>query len=215
MIVIVDYGVGNIASLLKAFGKIGVAAAASGDIDAIMRADKLVLPGVGNFGAAMDELRRRGLAAPLTRKVLDEGAPVLGVCLGMQLLTRRSEEGEGPGLGWINAETRRLRPSAVFPDLKVPNMGWRTLDVVRPGGLLADIGKPWRFYFAHSYHVAPEDPSIALAFAQHGEPFVAAVGCGNIMGVQFHPEKSHQYGFRLLRAFAETGTLAIPPAGRT
>jgi imidazole glycerol-phosphate synthase subunit HisH len=208
MIVIVDYGIGNIRSLIKAFEKIKVDATASSDHRVIAKADRLVLPGVGHFGAAMDELRRRRLPDLLTEKVMGEGVPVLGVCLGMQLMTRRSEEGAAEGLGWIDAETRRFRFDPADHRLKSYNMGWLELDVRRNGSLFCDIGRKWRFYFVHGYHVVLNDPADLAAQADYGGPFTAALTRGRVSGVQFHPEKSHQFGFRLLRNFASSSSAA-------
>jgi imidazole glycerol-phosphate synthase subunit HisH len=208
MVVIVDYGVGNLGSLANMLKKAGARASISSDRDAIARADKLILPGVGAFDNGMRHLEASGLIPVLDERART-GTPLLGVCLGMQMLARRSEEGVLPGLGWIDAEVIRLRPGAVggSPDgngvLKVPHMGWNELLPLRQHPLLADLGEEPRFYFVHSYHVVCGSRDTELAHADYGGRFVAAVAQGNVLGVQFHPEKSHRFGTQLLRNFAE------------
>ncbi|HXT16701.1 MAG TPA: imidazole glycerol phosphate synthase subunit HisH [Gemmatimonadaceae bacterium] len=210
MIVIVDYGVGNLRSIANMFRKIGHAAEISSDPETIERATKLVLPGVGAFDHGMIELTKRGLLPVLNRKVLDEGTPVIGLCLGMQLLARSSEEGSVPGLGWIDAEVVRLALPPGSP-LKVPHMGWNQVRAVRPHPLLQDSTDETRFYFVHSYHLRCADDSAVIGTTEYGYEFPSVVGQGNVMGVQFHPEKSHRFGMRLLTSFAAGAPL---PAGR-
>jgi imidazole glycerol-phosphate synthase subunit HisH len=201
MITIVDYGVGNLRSFVNILERRGAVARISADPADIAQAEKLILPGVGHFGAAMAELRRRGLVDALNRRVLHDRVPVLGVCLGMQLFARRSEEGDAEGLGWIDATVERLRNDG-RPSLKIPNMGWRTLDVVRPNPLLPPADRPWRFYFLHSYYMRCARWEDVTAGITYGESVTAAVAVDNIFGTQFHPEKSHGYGSRLLGEFA-------------
>lgn len=202
MITIVNYGAGNIGSLLKMFAKIGASATASNDPEIIRRADKLVLPGVGHFGAAMTNLRTMGMVEALNAAVLSRGVPILGVCLGMQLLARHSEEGDAEGLNWIDAEVRRFHFPNLQPPPKIPNMGWRTLELRRPSTLIPTADEPQRFYFVHSYHMECRNPENVLAVAHYGIDFVSVVQSGLIYGAQFHPEKSHRYGARLLENFA-------------
>jgi glutamine amidotransferase len=201
VITIVSYGVGNLGSMLNMFKRLGVPARAEGDPDAIRAAQKLVLPGVGAFDTAMARIEAvPGLREALDHQALVARVPVLGVCLGMQLLTRGSEEGVRPGLGWLAADTRRFPRQ---PGLKVPHMGWNLVEEATPSPLTQNLGDEPRYYFVHSYHVAVDDPADVLLRAHHGVAFDAAIGRGNVFGVQFHPEKSHRFGMRLLKNFAE------------
>ena len=204
MTVIVDYGMGNLGSILNMLKKIGTRAVISSDPDTIGQAHRLILPGVGSFDRGMQHIQEAGLTSLLNEKVLTEQTPILGICLGMQLLTRRSEEGHLPGLGWIDAETVRFQFSERHQTLKVPHMGWNTVAVARHESLFQGLtnGRT-RFYFVHSYHVVCDHASDVLARTDYGFPFVASLQRGHIMGTQFHPEKSHTYGMRLLKNFVE------------
>jgi glutamine amidotransferase len=198
MIVIVDYGVGNVGAVANMLRKVGARArisASSADIEA---ADKLILPGVGHFDSGMRKLNDTGLVPVLAEQVLAKGKPVLGICLGMQMLTRGSEEGSTPGLGWIDAYTHR------FPEmegLRVPHMGWNTVRAENEAALFAHHGDTERFYFVHSYYVSTADPAHVAATCSYGIEFAAAFQAGNIFGVQFHPEKSHLFGMELFKRF--------------
>jgi imidazole glycerol-phosphate synthase subunit HisH len=198
MIAVVDYEMGNIGSLMNMFRKIGATAVTVSQPDELLAADQVVLPGVGAFPMGIERLRSRGFAEAI-RAFVASGRPLLGICLGMQLLTRRSEEGGGDGLDLIPAATVRLRPGNRLP---VPHMGWNTVAVRRHDPLFSAFDEAPRFYFVHSFHVACDDPDLITAEATYGAPFAAAVASGNVMGVQFHPEKSHRYGMALLRSFA-------------
>ena len=201
MITVIDYGVGNIGALLNMFEYLGIDAQASGDPRVISSADQLVLPGVGAFDKAMTTLRGRQLVAPLNEAVVERRVPVLGVCLGMQLLARRSEEGSEPGLGWIDADVRRITVPA-GSGLKVPHIGWMETRPTRHS-LLFDPALPIeRFYFDHSYHMVCDHPETVTAVIDYGTELCCAVASEHIVGVQFHPEKSHRFGMRLLKAFA-------------
>jgi glutamine amidotransferase len=202
MIVIVDYGMGNLGSILNMLKKIGVEAKISRDPADVERADKLILPGVGAFDRGMAGLSDFGLLTVLDRRVRAERCPVLGLCLGMQLMTRGSEEGARPGLGWIAADTRRFAFDETQRDLKVPHMGWNDVQIAPAEPLLAGFDEPPRFYFAHSYFVACDEPAHVLGTTHFGFDFASVVGCGNVFGTQFHPEKSHKFGMRLLGNFA-------------
>jgi glutamine amidotransferase len=202
-IVIVDYGMGNLGSISNMLKKVGAPAVISADPDTIARADKLILPGIGAFDNGIRNLKARGLLSVLTAHAVERRKPMLGVCLGMQLLTRRSEEGVLPGLGWLDAETVRFKFAPEHQTLKIPHMGWNTLTVRQPHQLFADMEDENRFYFVHSYHVACADQSNVLAQTTYGFDFASAVVRNNIMGVQFHPEKSHRFGMQLLKNFAE------------
>lgn len=199
MISIVDYGMGNLGSICNMFKRIGVAAAVTSDANQLAQATKILLPGVGAFDSAMQRINESGLREVLDQKALHERVPVLGICLGMQLLTRGSEEGKLPGLGWINATTRRF-PSK--PGLKVPHMGWNLVAPTRPCALTDDLPVESRFYFVHSFWVQADEPADAVLRAHYGIDFDAALSHDNIHGAQFHPEKSHRFGMKLLANFA-------------
>ncbi len=201
MITIVDYGLGNLGSISNMLRKIGARCEISGDPVHIGKAQKLILPGVGAFDNGMENLTRLGLVAPLSRRVQQDKVPILGICLGAQLLTRRSEEGKLPGLGWIDADTILFFSRQPVAGLKVPHMGWNDLIVKKPSALFEE-GSEQRFYFVHSYHFLCDKPEDPLAAANYGYEFTAAFNRGNVFGVQFHPEKSHRYGMELLRRFA-------------
>ena len=203
MIVIVDYGVGNLGSLRNMLKKVGQEALISQDPQAVGMADKIILPGVGSFDHAINNLRSTGLIPVLSECVLNRKIPILGVCLGMQLMTGGSEEGELPGLGWVDAETVRFRFDESLRHLKVPHMGWNTVRVRGASPLFEEMAEGSRFYFVHSYHVRCRAESDVLATTDYGGDFVSAFAQENIAGVQFHPEKSHRFGMRLLRNFAE------------
>jgi len=202
MITIVDYGTGNLRSIANMLRHIGVDCVIAGDPGAIARAGKLILPGVGKYDFGMAALNERGLREVLNRRVLEDGVPVLGICLGAQLLTRGSEEGSLPGLGWIAADTRRFDPAATTQKgLRVPHMGW-TDTAFRPESRLAQELEDPRFYYVHSYKIVADRAEDELAHADHGGRFAAGVERGNVLGVQFHPEKSHAFGMKLLENFA-------------
>lgn len=202
MIVIVDYGVGNLASVLNMFRKAGVRdVQTSGDAEVLAKADKILLPGVGAFDGGMGNLERSGLIPVLNQKALVEKVPVLGICLGMQMLTRRSDEGQMKGLGWIDAETLRFDPPAELK-LKVPHMGWDYIKVNRENPLLESTSGN-RFYFVHSYYVSCLDEKQSLATCHFGKDFTCAVNKDNIFGTQFHPEKSLKFGMKVLENFAK------------
>lgn len=204
MIHIVDYGVGNIASLVNMLGHLGFDARPTDDREVIAGARHLILPGIGAFDHAMGELEKRALIAPL-RTAATGGAKVLGVCLGMQLLGRSSQEGTLPGLGLIDAEVVRL-PALTGEGnrLAVPHIGWHDLAKPRASALFDDPERSERFYFVHSFYMQCKDPlDVAGTIVRGDETITVAVSRGNLHGVQFHPEKSHRYGMRVLQGFAE------------
>ena len=199
-IVIVDYGLANLRSVQKAFETVGAPAEISSDPDRVADATKLVLPGVGAFGDAMARLRETGLAEAV-RHQIDEGLPFLGICLGLQLLFTRSEEGGiYPGLDLVPGEVVRFPE---IPGLKVPHMGWNTLKRIRPDcPLFAELPAEPAVYFVHSYYAKPLDPSLTAAVADYPTPFCAMIWRDNLFATQFHPEKSQQVGLQMLRNFA-------------
>ena len=200
MIVIVDYGVGNVASVLNMLRKVGVKARVSGSAADIEGSDKLILPGIGHFGHGMRKLVESGLIPSLREQALVRRKPILGICLGMQMMTRGSEESEVPGLAWLDAFTRRFSESA---GRRVPHMGWNSVRPSADARLFdRDSPEPERFYFVHSYFVQVDDRADAAASCQYGDEFTAAFERDNLFGVQFHPEKSHRFGMGLLRRFA-------------
>lgn len=201
MISVIDYGIGNIGSILSMYSKLGIKAISARTPTDLMAARALILPGVGHFDAGMAALRQNGLLEPLRHVVLQKKTPLLGICLGMQMLADSSEEGETPGLGFIPGRNVKLR----FPQestRKVPNMGWLELTNVRMNALFPDPQAEQRFYFVHSYHMCCASADHVAALADYGGLFTAAVNLDNIWGTQFHPEKSHKYGMALLKGFA-------------
>lgn len=202
MIVIVDYGLGNLASVLNMFKKIGVSdVCISSDEKMIAQASKLLLPGVGAFDAGMSYIEQSQLIPILNQKALIEKVPVLGICLGMQLLTKRSDEGIKNGLGWIDAETLKFNIDPKLK-LKVPNMGWNYIKVQKQNPLVELTSKN-RFYFVHSYYVKCTDESQSIATSNFGFDFTCMVNKENIYGAQFHPEKSLKFGMKLLENFSK------------
>jgi len=197
LIAIVDYGIGNLASVRKAFAKVGAEAKVTSSPDEIAGAEKVVLPGVGAFGKAVEHLAEHGLVEPVSKAIAD-GKPFLGICLGMQLIFERSEEAPGvKGLGVFKGEVKRFRN--VF---KVPQIGWNEVRQAKSSPLFASIPESAFFYFVHSYYVVPRNSATVQAFADYGGEYAAAVGKDNVWGVQFHPEKSQDWGLALLKNFA-------------
>ena len=203
MIAIVDYGVGNLFSLSSSLRHLGLTAEVTRDPSRIQSAEKLILPGVGAFGDAMDKLRETGLA-PLLRREALSGKPLLGICLGMQLLFEKSfEYGEHPGLGLVPGEVVSLREALGDPALKVPHMGWNGLHLLRDDPLFRDFQEGEYVYYVHSFYARRCEES-TLAVSQYGTvPITGVVRHGSVYGTQFHPEKSGEAGLRLLRAFGE------------
>lgn len=201
MITIIDYGMGNFGSVQNMFKRIGVPTEITGDIATIENAKKLLLPGVGAFGAAMQRIEESGLRNILDKKVLADKIPVLGICLGMQLLTRLSEEASLPGLGWIPAQTLRFN-FAGNSSLKIPHMGWNNVHPVKASKLTINFDNETRFYFVHSYYVKSDNTEDVLTTTHYGIDFDSIIQHENIYGAQFHPEKSHKFGMRLLENFA-------------
>jgi len=197
MVVIIDYGVGNLRSVQKSFERAGINTIISNDIKKISLANKLVLPGVGHFKHAIVSLKNSGLLDTLNKRVLDDKIPILGICLGMQLMTEFSEEGNLKGLGWIKAKTKKFKI-----DLKVPHIGWTTSKFVKSNKFTLGVDTSDEFYFVHSYYVETENENDNLFIANYSHNFVSGFNKDNIYGVQFHPEKSYKQGIQLLKNFA-------------
>jgi glutamine amidotransferase len=199
VITIVDYGMGNLGSIQNMFKRIGAKSRISADPSEVEQSEKILLPGVGAFDRAMERINSGGFRDILDRKAGVDRVPILGICLGMQLLTRSSEEGRMPGLGWIAAETRRFPSSK---GLKVPHMGWNAVNPTRPSALTEGLDQGARYYFVHSYFVKTDREEDSVLETSYGLTFDAAIAHGNIYGAQFHPEKSHRFGMQLLSNFA-------------
>lgn len=199
MIAIIDFDIGNLAAISNMLQRIGVRSIITADPATIAAADRLILPGNGAFDACMRNLLATGLLPLLEQRVLKDQVPLLGICVGAQMLGMRSEEGHQAGLGWLDFDVIRFPQSPGFP---VPHMGWNDVEPVNASALIGPLPQGSRFYFVHSYHFSAADPADVLLRSEYGLPFAAAVGRRNIAGVQFHPEKSHRFGKALLRNFA-------------
>lgn len=202
MIVIVDYKTANLGSIVNMFKRIGTLARVAEAPAQLQGASRILLPGIGHFDTCARNLRRAGFADVIEQLVLGDRVPLLGICVGAQLLTRGSEEGDEPGLGLIDAHTRRF-PALDQPGYKVPHMGWNIARPERPHALFAGFDRPPRFYFVHSFCMQCTDVDSVLATTTHGVPFASGIVRDNVVGLQFHPEKSHRFGMQLLRNFAQ------------
>jgi glutamine amidotransferase len=202
VIAIIEYGVGNVSSIQNMFKKIGEAAVITGDKTEIEKADKLVLPGVGSFDSGMQKLARSNLIGAIRKHALEEKKPLLGICLGMQMLGMTSEEGTEKGLGLIPFDNKRFDFNG-DKTIKIPHMGWdRVKIVIEKDPIVQELDPKQRYYFVHSYHAVCEKEENILMRCDYGYSFTAAVKKENIYGVQFHPEKSHRFGMALLENFA-------------
>jgi len=200
-IAILDYGLGNLGSVAGALEWLGCKPQITRDARLVAQADKLIIPGVGAFGDGMRKLREFGLVEVLNNFALEQKKPVLGICLGFQLMAKKSEEfGQHNGLGWLDAEVVKLDPG---PGLRLPHVGWNDLFKTRNDGLWQDVPDDALCYYVHSYHVHCANRDAVLAECEHGQRFTAAVGFGNIRGVQFHPEKSQRWGLQILKNFVD------------
>jgi imidazole glycerol-phosphate synthase subunit HisH len=201
-VAIVDYGLGNLRSVAGAVERLGHEPVVTSDPGELERADRLILPGVGAFGDGMRNLRERGLVEPLTRLVTDERRPILGLCLGSQLIARESAEfGSHEGLGWIDASVQRI--ATPDPTLRVPHVGWNEVRQVRESVLFDGLADGSLFYFVHSYHIDADDAELVKGETEYGVRMAAVVERGNVYGTQFHPEKSQLAGLTLLGNFLE------------
>jgi glutamine amidotransferase len=202
MIIIVDYGMGNLGSVLNMFKKVGAEAKISSDLNEISKAPKILLPGVGAFDTAMHRIDEAGMREVLNQKALIEKVPVLGICLGMQLLTNGSEEGTLPGLGWISGKSYNFK-GKIDESLRIPHMGWNVANIQQKNAITNGYTGEVRFYFVHSYYVKVSDPLNSMMQTNYGLPFDSAIVKDNIFGAQFHPEKSHKFGMRFFENFAK------------
>ena len=203
MIGIVDYGVGNVLAFANMYKRMNIqceVVTTEADLAAV---EKVILPGVGSFDFAMSKLNDSGLRGALEGAVVESDVPLLGVCVGMQMLANESDEGDLPGLGWIPGSVKRFSLSDDAKRIRAPHMGWNNLSINRDTSLLRDLNEEAWFYYLHSYYFDCADPTDELGCCDYGIRFSCAVNRENIFGVQFHPEKSHDYGAKLLRNFAE------------
>ena len=201
MITIINYNAGNIKSIQNMLKRIGAKSCISSSVDEIEQAEKLILPGVGHFDYGMKNLHESGLIEVLNKKVLIDKVPLLGICLGAQLFGNRSEEGVLSGLGWIDMEVVKFDENKLPKNLKIPHMSWNEIKIKKQSKLLEGLNDESRFYFVHSYHMKCNNENDILANTNYGYEFTSAVEKENIFGVQFHPEKSHKFGMKLLENF--------------
>lgn len=202
MITLIDYGLGNIQAFVNIYSRLGIAVAVAQTARQVAAAEKLILPGVGAFDWAMTRLQESGMRECVDDLVLNQKRPVLGVCVGMQMMARSSEEGKLAGLGWIDAEVKRFDERGFSQETHLPHMGWNDVSPTAQGCLFRGLSAP-RFYFLHSYYFAPVLPEAVLARTDYNGLFASAVRSGNVFGTQFHPEKSHHWGIQLLKNFAD------------
>jgi len=202
LIVIVDYGTGNIHAVLNMLKRVGAVAEVSGEKKMIERADKLILPGVGSFDYGMKNLQKSGLVSVLNEKVLQQKTPILGICLGMQLMTGKSEEGALSGLNWIDGEVKKFHFDELNHTQKIPHMGWNTVHNRKNHMIFFENKIERRFYFVHSYYVDCFDDQDILTITNYGVEFVSSFQRENIIGMQFHPEKSHGFGMEVMSNFS-------------
>jgi glutamine amidotransferase len=202
MIVIIDYGMGNLRSIIKAFERLNIKTIVSSKKTDIDKADKLILPGVGHFGTGMKNLYSLGIIDLLLKKITVDKIPILGICLGLQLFTQSSEEGNINGLGLIDAKTIRFNFADKSDNLKVPHMGWNSAIIQKENKLLNSVNNEELFYFVHSYHIKCSDKNDVLTYTTYGYKFASSIQKENIYGTQFHPEKSHSAGLRILQNFS-------------
>jgi glutamine amidotransferase len=203
MITIIDYGLGNVLAFVNVYSRLNIPVAVAKSANDLVNATKLILPGVGSFDHAMQQFDQSGMRQPVEQLVLQNAMPVLGICVGMQMLAKFSDEGELPGLGWIDGKVKKFDLSAMPRDTNLPHMGWNDVKPVVDGGLFKGMEQDARFYFLHSFYFKCDQHSNILAVTDYGGQFSCAVRRDNVYGVQFHPEKSHHFGSLLLKNFAE------------
>ncbi|QNI57185.1 imidazole glycerol phosphate synthase subunit hisH protein family [Synechococcus sp. BIOS-U3-1] len=201
MITIVDYGLGNVKAIANIYNRLGIACSIARDPDELIRSKRLILPGVGAFDWAIKRLEASRLRPVLDELVINRRVPVLGICVGMQIMANRSEEGLLPGLGWIPGDVKRFDENLLSSKICLPHIGWNNV-IANDHSLFGNILDP-RFYFLHSYYFLPCSVDLILAKTHYGLPFASAVCLDHVIGVQFHPEKSHRWGTQLLQNFAQ------------
>jgi imidazole glycerol-phosphate synthase subunit HisH len=202
MIAIINYGLGNIQAFTNIYKRLNIPCAIASTPDELLSAERLILPGVGAFDWAMTYLNQSGMRTTLDELVLKRKKPVLGICVGMQIMAGRSDEGKLPGLGWIDAEVKKFDETTFKQKTHLPHMGWNDVSPKRSDGLFQGFENEARYYFLHSYYFYPHNDCDVLAVTDYNGPFASAVQSDNVFGVQFHPEKSHQWGIQLLKNFA-------------
>lgn len=203
MITIIDYGLGNVLAFVNVYNRLNIPVSVAKSASDLDNATKLILPGVGSFDHAMQQFEQSGMRQPIELLVLQKAMPLLGICVGMQMLAKFSDEGELPGLGWIDGKVKKFDLSAMPRGTNLPHMGWNDMKPVVDGGLFKGLEQDARFYFLHSFYFECHQQSNVLAVTDYGGQFSCAVRRDNVYGVQFHPEKSHHFGSRLLKNFAE------------
>lgn len=202
MITIIDYGVGNIKAFYNIFKKLSVEVKIAQKPEDLLGSSKLILPGVGHFDYAMKRFSESGMLNIVDDMVLNKNLPILGICVGMQMLAKSSEEGKMPGLGWIDATVKKIDVNLLAQSTRLPHMGWNDVIVKNKNLLLSNLDSNSRFYFLHSYFFEPKFENDSIAYSNYGKNFTCVVNHKNIYGVQFHPEKSHHFGIQLLQNFA-------------
>ncbi len=201
MIAIIDFDMGNVGSIRNMYKKLGIETCITNDLETIRSADKIILPGDGAFDTGMHNLKKFNLLRVLNEQILDFTKPVLGICVGMQLMTNKSEEGKEVGLCWVDSEVIKFKSSEI--KLKIPHMGWNDLQVLKNSGVTQDLPNDNRFYFVHSYYIKCNNENDIAAETNYGQVFTSVFQKNNIYGVQFHPEKSHRFGMKILENFAK------------
>ena len=202
MIAIIDYGMGNVGSIKNMFSKIGVESIITSKEEDLLASNGIILPGVGAFDKAINNLSKLDLFKTLNEIAVNNKKPILGICLGMQIMAKFSEEGTVKGLGWIDAKVKKFNFIENYKNLKIPHMGWNKLSLKKKSKLISDDEVSSRYYFVHSYYFSPNNEKDVLAETEYGIKFACAIEKDNLFGVQFHPEKSHKYGMKILKNFS-------------
>lgn len=202
MITIIDYGLGNIRAFTNVYERLNIKTKVARSAKDIQGAEKIILPGVGAFDHAMTQLNQSGMREELEKQVLIHKVPVVGICVGMQILGKTSDEGVLPGLGWINGFVKKFDPNKITYKTQLPHMGWNSIHPIKNHPLMSGLNTESRFYFLHSYYFACNNPEDIMSTTEYGITYASAVNKENIFGIQFHPEKSHSNGIQLLKNFA-------------